>query len=147
MRQLGVFHVYLHPLDVGVDVAVGHEDIRPAVVIVIKKETRKAEREQRSAADLRARRLVHKQSLSFVVVKRQHLIGEITNENAWGAGAIVIGGIHAHAGARDAVLAEGYAGEHAFFRESAVAIVAIELVRLRIVGKEKVGPAVIVEVK
>src|SRR5437773_10882780 len=73
MRRLGVFHIYLHALDVGADIAVGHENVRPAVIIVIKKEARKAEREQGRAANLRSRRFVHEQSLSLLVVERQRL--------------------------------------------------------------------------
>src|SRR6267154_6110951 len=60
---------------------------------------------------------------------------------------IVVGGIDAHAGTGDAIFAEGDTGDYAFFRKSAIAIVAIELVGLRVVGKKQVGPTVVIVIK
>jgi hypothetical protein len=59
---------------------------------------------------------------------------------------IVVGGVNAHAGAGYAVFTEGDSSDDGFFGESAVAIVAIELVGLGVVGEEEIGPAVIVVV-
>src|SRR5277367_4669194 len=50
--RLGVAHALLHPLDFVLDVSVGHENVRPAVVIVVKKETAEAQRHQGGASDL-----------------------------------------------------------------------------------------------
>src|SRR5579871_5157601 len=63
------------------------------------------------------------------------------------AGAILVSRISAHSSARHAILAERYAGGHSLFRECAVAIVPIQLIGLRIVGDENVGPTVAVEVE
>ena len=60
--------------------------------------------------------------------------------------AVVIGGVDAHAGARDAGLVERDAGRHAHVRERAVAVVLIQPVRLRVVGDEQVHVAVVVVV-
>jgi len=46
MRWHGVFHICLHALDIGIDVAVRHEDIRPAVEVVIEEKTAESEREE-----------------------------------------------------------------------------------------------------
>ncbi len=46
---------------------------------------------------------------------------------------IVVGCIHAHARARNAVFAESDTGDDRFFGKGAVAVVAIKLVRLGVI--------------
>jgi len=53
---------------------------------------------------------------------------------------IVVGRVHAHAGAGDSVFAEGDASDDCLFCEGAISVVAIELVGLRIVRKEEPIP-------
>src|SRR5262249_17512443 len=103
------------------------------VEIVIKEKAAEAESEQGSAADFRARGLVDKQASAFIVIERKHLVGEIRNEDTRRAGMIVIGGVDAHARASHAVFAEGDTGDDGLFREGAIAVVAIELVGLRVI--------------
>jgi hypothetical protein len=81
------------------------------------------------------------------VIERKHLVGEIGDHHARVAGVVVVGSIDAHAGPRYAVFTEGHAGDDAFFGERAVAIVAVELVGLRVVGEKQVRPAVVVVVE
>src|SRR6202022_3323248 len=52
MRRLGVAHPFLHALDFIFNVAVGDENVRPAVVVVIEKEAAKTQRDQTGAAEL-----------------------------------------------------------------------------------------------
>ena len=80
-------------------------------------------------------------------VERQHLVGEVADQQAWAAGAVEVGGIHAHAGAGHAGVVEGHAGGDRFVHERALAGVAVQPVRLRVVGDEHVEPAVIVVVE
>ena len=89
------------------------QNIEPAIVVVVEKETAEAERDQAGAADLRTRGFIDKQAVAFVVVEREHLVGEIGDDDAGVARAVVVGGIHAHAGAGDAVFAECDAGRDA----------------------------------
>src|SRR5260370_376447 len=79
MRRLGELHVHLHLLNVRINVAVYHQNIRPAIQVVVEKETSKPERQQGSAAHVRARRFINEQSLAFVVIEGNHLIREIRN--------------------------------------------------------------------
>src|SRR5467141_1253567 len=60
---------------------------------------------------------------------------------------IVVGGIHAHAGAGDSIFAEGDARDDGFFGEGAISVVAIQLVGLCVVRKEEIGPAIIVVIE
>ena len=92
-------------------------------------------------------RFVHEQAVAFVVIQPQHLVGEVADQQVRPAGAVVVGGVHAHGAARHAVFAERHAGRHAFFGERAVAVVAVQLVGLRIVGDEQIRPAVAVVIE
>src|SRR5262245_62063968 len=59
-------------------------------------------------------------------------------------GPVIIGGVNSHAGTRLAILVEGHARRHGVVREGAVAVVMVELIRLRVVGDAEVQPAVAV---
>src|SRR6266404_1438052 len=69
MRRHGIFHVGLNALDVGIDMAVGNENVGPAIEIVVEEKTAEAKSEQGSAADFRARSFVDKESFAIVVIK------------------------------------------------------------------------------
>src|SRR5579884_1957855 len=60
---------------------------------------------------------------------------------------IVIGGIHAHRAARDAIFAISHAGLHAFFGERAVPVILIELAGLRVVRDKNIGPAIAIVIE
>ena len=55
--------------------------------------------------------------------------------------------IHSHPGTRLAIVAERHPGFEADVPESSVPQVAIQLVRLRVVGDEEIGPAVLIDVE
>jgi len=46
MRWHGVFHARLHTLDIGIDMAVRDQNVRPAVAVIIEEEAAEAEMEQ-----------------------------------------------------------------------------------------------------
>ena len=81
------------------------------------------------------------------VVERHHLVREVADDQALPAGAVVVGGVDAHAGARHAGLVERHAGRDADVGERAVLLVLVEAVRLRVVGDEQVEPAVAVVIE
>ena len=80
-------------------------------------------------------------------VEADHFVVEIGDGYAGKTGAVEIGGIDAHACAGFAFFAEGDAGFDGDIFERAVALIAVELVGLRVVGDEKVGPAVAIVVE
>src|SRR4029077_19751464 len=134
VRRLGVGNAFLYPLDLIFDVAVGDEDVGPPVVIVVEEEAAEAERDQSGASDFRLRSFVDEQAIAFVVIKRDHLVGKVADDDAGVAATVVVGGVDAHAGARNSIFAESYAGRHTAFLEGAVFLVEVELVGLGIVG-------------
>src|SRR4051812_24804126 len=60
---------------------------------------------------------------------------------------IVISRIDAHAGARNAILAEGNARRNSLLLKGSIVFVEVELVRLGVVGEKNIGPAVTVVIK
>ena len=147
MRRLGIAHALLHALDFVFDVAVGDKNVGPAVVVVVEEETAKTQRDQGGAADFRPRRFIHEQPVALVVIERKHLVGEVGDDDAGMAGAVVVGGVHAHAGAGHAIFAEGDSRRDALLLKGSVVLVQVQLVGLRVVGQQNVGPAVIVVVE
>src|SRR5713101_5472768 len=65
MRRLRVSHIHLNFLNVRINVAIRHQDIRPAVEVVVEKETSKPKRKQGSAAHFAAWRFIHKQAFAY----------------------------------------------------------------------------------
>src|SRR3989440_11268012 len=97
--------------------AVGNENVGPAIKIVVEEKTAEAESEQGSAADFRARSFVNEEPFSFVVIERKHLVREIRNQQAGEAGVIVVGRVHTHASAGNTVFTESDSGDDGFFDE------------------------------
>src|SRR5712692_11187838 len=62
-------------------------------------------------------------------------------------GAVIVGGVDAHAGAGHTILAKGDSRRDAPLLKRAVAFVQVKLVGLSIVGQQNVGPAVSVVVE
>ena len=142
VRRLRVGDLRLDRADVVGDVAVGGEDIGQPVEVDVEEETGEREREERCLPHRRRRRFVDEQPVPLVMVQRHHLVREVADDEAGPAAAVVVGGVDAHARARDAGFVERDAGRHADVREGAVSLVAIQLVRLRVVGDEQIEPAV-----
>src|SRR2546423_358377 len=63
------------------------------------------------------------------------------------AAAVVVGGVGAHAGAGNTILAEADPGGHAALFEAAVLFIQVELVGLSVIGDDNVGPAVFVVIQ
>ena len=126
---------------------VGDENILPAVVVVIEKETAETQRDQCGPANFRLRRFVNEQSVALVVIERDHLVGKVADHDAGVTAAIVVGRVHAHARPRNAVLAETDTCGNTTLLERSIFLVEVELVGLRIVRDHEVGPAVAVVVE
>src|ERR1700738_3072609 len=147
MGRFGITDTFLHTFDLVLDVSVGHKDVRPTVIIIVKEETSEAESHEGGAPYIRARRLVDEEPVAFVVIKREHLVGEIGDDNTGMAGAVVIRCINTHAGAGYAVFTESNSCRDGLLFERSVSLVEIQFVRLRVVGQQDIGPTVAVVVE
>ena len=141
---VGRFRLQL--VHLGIDVAVGEEDVEPAVVVEVDEPGAPAE-PSRVEAEAAGERPVLAEAVTEVGVQRRRVAGEVRLDDVEGAVAIVVADADAHAGLRLAVLAVGAAGADADVRERAVVVVAIERARVRIVRHVDVGPAIVVEVE
>ena len=128
-------------------VSVCGKDVGESVEIVVEEETAERQRQQRRPADRRPRCIVDEEPIALVVIERHHLVGEVPDDEAGPSGAVVVRGVDAHAGARDAGLAEGDSRQDRPILERAVALVAVQAVRLGVVGDEDIDPPVAVEVE
>ena len=81
------------------------------------------------------------------MVKAQHLVGKIADEQMREARTVVIGRIHSHARARHAIFTESNSGGNGFLFERAILFIQVKLVRLGVVGQDNVRPAIAVVVK
>src|ERR1700757_2505063 len=125
MRRLVVTYPLLHFFDLIFDVAIGDQNVGPAVVVIIKKETAEAERDQGCTANFRAGSFVNKKSVAFVVIQREHLVGKIADNQAGASGMIVVPGVNAHSGARNSVFAKSYARGNRLFFKSPIVLVEV----------------------
>src|SRR5262245_42714049 len=107
MRRLSIFDSRLDALDVFLDMTISDENVEPAVKIVIEKETAENQREKAVSSDFRTWGFVDEQTIAFVVIEREHLIGEIRNHHAGKSGAVIVCGCDTHARARDAIFVVG----------------------------------------
>ena len=117
-----------------VDVAVDRHQIEPPVEVDIEKRTAEPETVARCLSDacLSGDILIHPRFRR--PIERHHFVVEVSDRNPFHAGVIEIGRVDPHSGARFAVLAESHAGAHSDILKGAVAVIAIKLIRLRIVG-------------
>src|SRR5690606_9539386 len=88
--------VRLNLIDVIGHVAVGHENIGPAVEIVIEKESGEGKRQQRIPADVCGWGLVDEKALPLIAEDGQHLEREIADNDTGIAGTINVGEIGSH---------------------------------------------------
>src|SRR5579872_3263542 len=130
----------------GIDVAVGENQIGPAVIVEVEKHRAPAQI-LGVQAQAGSESGVGEGAVAIVVVERRRIVGEVGFEDVEAAIAVVVGDGCAHAGLLAAVFVEGGAGGDGYIGESAVAIVAIQNARRAVAGYVNVGPAVIIVVK
>ena len=149
-EQMRRLRVTVIPGDIAnrfVDVPVDRREIEMPIQIHIEKRAPEAEAHARRRADAGLRRHILETALAAGPIDRHHLFVEVGDRDAHDARIVEIGRIDAHTGARLAVFAESHAGLHGDILERSVALIAIELVRLRIVRDEKIRPAVAIVIE
>ena len=122
-----------------VDVAVGDHEIELAVEIGIGEHAAEAETIERWVPDARASRDILIEPFLLWPIQPDHLVVEVGDGKSGSAGVVEVRGVDPHARPRLPVVAERDAGLERDVLEAAVALIAIELVRLRIVGDEESG--------
>ena len=145
--RLRVLLAGLHFVDLVFDVAVGRQQIEPAIEIVVEEQHAKRQRAARRRADAGHDRLVRKLERRLLGhVQRRHLVGEVADRDAERSVVAEVGRVDSHRAAAVAVGIERDAGGGADFREGPVALVVKHEVLHGIVGDDEVGPAVGVQI-
>ena len=128
-----------------VNVACNHEQIGIAIVIQIDDAGAPADV---TGIDCEARRSgeVVEVSLAVIVIKAVGVLGEVGFEQIEMTVEIIVANADAHSGLLHAVIAEGYAAEHAFFPKRSVMVVHEEQTWGGIARHKDVCPAVFVEI-
>src|SRR6266481_2076063 len=147
MGRLRVADVAANVANRVIDVAVGNDKIESAIEIEIGEAAAKAESCFRGAADTGCNGDVVELSGGRRTVQSDHLVVEISDGDAGAAGIFEVTDIHAHAGTRFAVGAEGQTRFDSYVFEFSVAQIAIQLVGLSVIGDEEIGPAVLIEIQ
>ena len=130
---LAVRSLRIELVDVFVDVAIGHVEIRVAVVVGVEEVDAKGQLVQAVGGDTRGQRFVGKHPAARIVVQGVALPLEIGHRQVEKTIAIAVGHIHAH---RPFGLASGvvrHAGHQSHFGKAA-AVVAPEKIRRGIVA-------------
>ncbi len=126
---------------------VHHENVRPAVVIKIKKCRAPAHVGNCRRRHARLERNVGEARSSIIAKQVFVFLGEVRDENGKAAVMQIIAESDSHGALLGAVLTYGGPGQEAHFLEMAFAFIAIVKVRRGIVGHKKVQAAIAVEVR
>lgn len=145
MGHLGVADAAADVADGVVDVAVHHHEVGPAVEIEIAEQATKAQTIARGDTEAEGHGAID-EARAIPLIEAEHFVIEVGDGDGGAAAAAEIDDVDAHAGAGLAVLREGDAEADGGLGECVVAVVAVELVGLGVVGDEEVEPAVVVEV-
>src|ERR1700676_193716 len=134
MRVLRITDVAANVAHRFVDVAVGYREIERAVEIHVQESTAETQSAFRRAADAALLRDVVVSGGRNSPIQTNHFVIKICDGYAGPAGVVEIAGVHAHPGASLAFGAEGQPGFYRDIFEFSIAKIAIQLIRLRIVG-------------
>jgi hypothetical protein len=128
-----------------VDVAVDHEEVEPAVVVVVEKAVAPADKGNGGLGDSGLVADVGKARVAVVVVEHLIVVAKVGDEKIEQAVVLVVARGNAHGGDLAAVLVQREARRVALVVEGAVALVDVEKVGLGVVAHQQVGLAVAVE--
>src|SRR6266536_1263240 len=106
--------------------AVGDEDVFPAIVVEVEKFNAEGEERNADRAEVCGPRHVGEFAVVIVVVEVVAVVGEISLDDVGPAVIVVVGGVNAHASLLFAIGAVGGASLGTNFRESALAIIVVQ---------------------
>ena len=129
-----------------VGVAIGHEKIAVAVVVVVEKARTPRDQFGRCSPDPRNKRHIRKKAVALIPVQRVVLVGEIGDEKVKPTVVVVIAPSGPHAPLRHPFPAVRHPGHERLLGEAAVSAIAKKQVGRGVVGHEQVGPPVVVVV-
>src|SRR6202022_476937 len=133
--------VDLHSIEI---VALGNDEIFPAVIVIIEEASAPAGVKHGDAAQTRTEAGVGETSVATVLVQGVALVSQVGDKEVGPAIIIIVGEIDAHAGEGATVAIDGDLRHEADFFKGAVALIVIEELDHGVVGDEKVDLSVAV---
>src|SRR5690242_14746651 len=116
--------------------AIDYSKIHAPVQVSIEKHTSETQRVPRGRSDPTLDRGIQESTSLGRPIQSDHFIVEVRDRHRGSSGAVDIRHIDPHASAGLALAAEGDSGIHSDIMKRPVAKVAIEFVRLRVIGDE-----------
>src|ERR1043165_3840553 len=127
--------------------AIGGENVQPAIEVVIEKEQAELQQFLAPGPDALLDGFIRKnERVALRDIKRIHLVGEVADGNAQAVVISEAGGIDAHGAAGQAVGVVGHARAGADFLEAGVVLVTKQKILHRVIGDHEINPAVIVHI-
>ena len=146
MRRLRISHVAANVAHGLVDVSIGHGEVEPAIQVDVQKSAAKTQAVPGGDAHPGLRRDVF-ETLAARPIEANHFVIEVRDRNARRAGIIEVRHVDSHARAGFSFAAECQSGLHCGVLECAVVLIAIQLVRLGVIGHEQIRPAIVVVIE
>src|SRR6516162_903018 len=132
-------------LDLGIDVTVANQDVRPAIIVHVEEAASPAE-ELCVSTKSRGKGRVFETSSANIVIKRRRISREVRLHDIEIAIHVIVGSGNSHAGLRLAIWAESASGFDRDVFELAVLLVVIERAGGGVVRDIDVRPAVVIKI-
>ena len=148
LRRLRVRLAFLHLGNLLLEMAVGRQQVEPAVEIVVKKEQPKLQQQPAVRPDALSDRVVGKQKLIVWCgdIQRGHFIGEVADADSQRVVVPEPRHVDPHRAAYLAVVVEPDAADATHLGKRAVLLVFENEVVNRVVGHDEIHPAVPIEI-
>ena len=133
-------------VDLGIDVPIHQQQIRPPIVIEVEKHRSPSQIFGVEAKPSRGSHIVEC-SIAVVAIEGRSIVGKVRLENVKAPITVVVADRRSHARLLAPVFIERRARSYTDVGESAVAIIAIENARGAVASDINIGPAIVVEVE
>ena len=131
-------------IHLGIDVAIDHHDVFPAIVVVVDKAVAPADKRNGHFCDPCLVGDFGKAAFPIVVVERLVVVGEIGDQQVDQAVVHVVAYGQAHGCDLAALVVQRKAGDIALIFKRAVALINVEVVGLGVVGHQQIDFAVVI---
>src|SRR6266404_94666 len=130
-----------------VDMSIRYKNIRPAVIIEIRKLHPEPEKRNTDRRKSRRPRHIRKSAVMVVVIQIVAVVGKISLHNVRPAIVVIVSRIDAHSGLLASVSAVCHSSLRPDFVKSAMAVIVIKQAWRRIVGHVQIEAAVLVVIE
>src|ERR1051326_838078 len=128
----------------GVNMAVSHHQIQPAVIVKIQKARSPTQKRERNLSEPRQKSYVGEISIAVIVTEYVRVVRKVCDVKTDSSGIIIIADGDSHSRLFSAILVQGHAGRIAHLFESSVALIDIEKLWRGIVDYDQIQPVIFI---